>query len=619
MNPLHRNGSRACALAIAWVALCGCEAPVPVHQAVSRPSAQPPSSQAPVAASAAASAAAPPPSAPVLPLPPAPDPPIKLKGGGKRAVRGEAGLVTSVDVNATRAGAEVLRRGGNAVDAAVAVAFALAVTQPSAGNIGGGGFMLIRLAGGETHAIDFREMAPAAATVEKNTEQLKAGAFGYLSAAVPGTVAGMGFAAEKYGTKPLSELVAPAVELARRGHRISERLALSLGWNWSKLKVDPVARAVYGKNNKPLAKGDTLRQPDLARTLEGIGKEGVRAFYEGPVAEKIEKSMRANGGLVTAADLKAYKIRQRSPIRFQYRGFSVDTMGPPSMGGIGFASIMLLLERYRAYEAPADSGLSLHFFIEASKRAYSQRRRIGADPDFMPPETTAAGLGMLLDGDALQRLSPPVAPDRATPASEITPVPGTPIEESPQTTHFSVVDGAGNAVSATVTQSAAFGSKVIIPGTGVLLSNAMGAFSEAGVNTLAPGKRMSSSMSPAIVTQNGRLVLVLGSPGGDTIPGVVAQVFRNLVDYGMTMDEAIERGRVHHPWIPDRVRVETQRPLPKSVLEDLAKRGHAIEKESIALGDAKGILIDEDGIAWGYSDPREGGKAEGIAAPKKKP
>jgi gamma-glutamyltranspeptidase/glutathione hydrolase len=245
---------------------------------------------------------------------------------------------------------------------------------------------------------------------------------------------------------------------------------------------------------------------------------------------------------------------------------------------------------------------------------YAQRRRIGADPDFMPPETTSSGLAMLLDGDALQRLSPPMKPDRATPSSEITPVPGTPAEESPQTTHFSVVDAFGNAVSATVTQSAAFGSKVVIPGTGVLLSNAMGAFSESGVNTLAPGKRMSSSMSPSIVTQNGRLVLVLGSPGGDTIPGTVAQVFRNLVDYGMTIDEAIERGRAHHPWIPDRVRVEKQRSLPKSALEDLVSRGHVIEKGPFALGDAKGILIDEDGIAWGYADSREGGKAEGLAA-----
>jgi gamma-glutamyltranspeptidase/glutathione hydrolase len=621
---LHRTLPRVRAaagvLALISGLLCGCEAPVPAHQkeaaSAPRPSAQPPPAPtAPTAPPAPSAPTAPTAeAAPTLPLPPAPDPPIKLKGGGKRAVRGEAGLVTSVDANATRAGVDVLRRGGNAVDAAVAVAFALAVTQPSAGNIGGGGFMIVRLAGGETHAIDFREMAPAAATVEKNTEQLKAGAVGYLSAAVPGTVAGMSYVAEKFGSKPLAELVAPAVALARKGHRINDRLGLSLTWNWAKLKVDPVTRGIFGDGKKPLGQGDTLKQPDLARTLEAIGKDGARAFYEGAFAEKMEKAMRANGGLVTAADLKAYKVRPRTPIRFSYRGFTVDTMGPPSMGGVGFAAIMLLLERYRAYEAPVDSGLSLHSFIEASKRVYAQRRRIGADPDFMPPETTSSGLAMLLDGDALQRLSPPMKPDRATPSSEITPVPGTPAEESPQTTHFSVVDAFGNAVSATVTQSAAFGSKVVIPGTGVLLSNAMGAFSESGVNTLAPGKRMSSSMSPSIVTQNGRLVLVLGSPGGDTIPGTVAQVFRNLVDYGMTIDEAIERGRAHHPWIPDRVRVEKQRSLPKSALEDLVSRGHVIEKGPFALGDAKGILIDEDGIAWGYADSREGGKAEGLAA-----
>lgn len=627
---LHRHFSRAGALVLTWAVLSGCDAPAPGHQKEAasspRPQATPPPPSAPEASASAAlpvpvvPVASAPPSAPVLPLPPAPDPPIKLKAGGKRAVRGEAGLVTSVDENATRAGADVLRRGGNAVDAAVAVAFALAVTHPSAGNIGGGGFMIVRLANGDSHAIDFRETAPAAATVEKNTEQLKAGAIGYLSAPVPGTVAGMSYAAEKFGTKPIAELVAPAIDLARRGHRVSDRLALSLAWNWAKLKTNAAARATYGnakdKYKTPLKKGDTLRQPDLAKTLDAIAKEGARGFYEGDFAQKTEKAMRDNGGLVTAADLKAYKVRQRTPLRFSYRGFTVDTMGPPSMGGIGFAQIMLLLERYRAYEAPVDSGLSLHFYVEASKRAYSQRRRVGGDPDFVPPEAMSAGLAALLDGDALQRLAPPVKPEIATPSSEIAAAPGTPSAESPQTTHFAVVDAAGNAVSATVTQSAAFGSKVIIPGTGVLLSNAMGAFSEAGVNTLAPGKRMSSSMSPSIVTQNGRLVLVFGSPGGDTIPGTVAQVFRNLVDYGMTIDEAIERGRAHHPWLPDKIRVERQRPLAKAALDDLARRGHVIEKDPLALGDAKGIVIDENGVAWGYADSREGGKAEGIAKKK---
>jgi gamma-glutamyltranspeptidase/glutathione hydrolase len=475
--------------------------------------------------------------------------------------------------------------------------------------------MIVRLAGGESHAIDFREIAPASATVEKNTEQLNAGAIGYASIAVPGTVAGLLLALDKFGSRPLADLLAPAIALAK-GHKVSPRLGMSLSWNWDKLKADPATRAIFGKGKEPLKQGDMLRQPDLARTLEAIAKDGGRGFYEGAFAEKTEKAMRAGGGLVMAADLRAYKARLREPLRFAYRGFTVDTMPPPSMGGIGLAQIMLLLERLRAYEAPVDSGLGLHLYIEAAKRAYSQRRAIGADPEFMSAEKTAALTAQLLDGDALQRLTPPVDPERATPATEITPAYGTPRGESPQTTHFAVVDGAGNAVSCTVTQSAAFGSKVVIPGTGVLMSNAMGAFSEAGVNTLAPGKRMSSSMSPAVVSRNGKLELVIGSPGGDTIPGTVAQVFRNVVDYGMTIDEAIEHGRAHHQWMPDKVRVERLMPLPKVALDDLVRRGHTIEKGNAPLGDAKGILIDEAGVAWGYADPREGGKAQGIEKPK---
>lgn len=522
-------------------------------------------------------------------------------------------MVASVEVNASRVGAGVLRRGGNAIDAAVAVAYALAVTHPSAGNIGGGGFMVVRLAGGETHTLDFREIAPASATVEKNTAMLKAGAFGYASAAVPGTVAGLSLALEKWGSRPLAELIAPSITLARKGFNVSPGQGLSLTWNWAKLRVDPAARAIFGSGKAPLREGDLLRQPDLAKTLESIAREGPRAFYEGAFASATDKAMRANGGLVTADDLRAYRAKLRPPLRFSYRGFTVDTMGPPSMGGVALAQIMLLLERLRAHEAPVDSGLSLHLFVEAAKRAYAKRRLVGADPDFMPEDATARTLAQLLDGGALQRLTPPVNPERATPSSEITPAPGTPATESPTTTHFVVVDAAGNAVSCTVTQSAGFGSKVVIPGTGVLLSNVMGAFSDGGVNTLAPGKRMSSSMSPTIVSRGGKLELVLGSPGGDTIPNTVAQVLRNIVDHGMTVDRAVERGRVHHPWFPDKIRVERLRAPSKPVLADLARRGHTVETAPQPLGDAKVILVDAAGVAWGYADTREGGSAEGVA------
>lgn len=603
-----------------WLSCLGCDTPVKdtaaPKAAPSSPAPAPSASLPPPVASSAAFEPAPPapPLRPVLPRPSPPDPPIELAEGGPHSVRGDAGLVTSVEANATRAGIRVLKRGGNAIDAAVAVAFALAVTHPSAGNIGGGGFMIVRLASGKTHAVDFREIAPAAATAEKNDEQLKAGAHGYLSAAVPGTVAGMALIHEQWGSRPWAELLQPAIELAKKGHKITLRTALSLTWHWKSIKQDPAARALFGKGKSqktPRGEGELLQQPDLARTLEAIAKDGRNAFYEGDFAQKLDAAMRAHQGLVTAADLKTYKALVREPLHFSYRGFEIDTMPPPSMGGVAFAQIMLWLERLRAYEQPQGSAESLHLYVEAARRAYAKRRLVGGDPAMLGPERLAL-LPQLLDGDALQRLTPEVHPERATPSAEIEPALGTPGAESPETTHFSIVDAAGNAVSCTYTQSAALGARILIPDTGVLLSNAMGAFSREGVNTLAPGKRMSSSMTPTIITQNNQLVLVLGSPGGDTIPGTVAQVARNLIDYRMTIDQAIEAGRVHHAWMPDVVRAEKQKAPSKKTIGELKQKGHTVELNGIPLGDAKCILIDKHRVAWGYADSREGGLAEGI-------
>ena len=522
-------------------------------------------------------------------------------------------MVTTVEVNATRIGVDVLRRGGNAVDAAVAIAFVLAVTHPSAGNIGGGGFMLVRLASGEARAIDFRETAPASATVEKNQAMLDAGGLGYASAGVPGTVAGMTLALEKYGTRPLAELLAPAIALARQGHKLGPRQGLVLGWSWEKLRKDPAARAIWGHGKAPHKQGDVVKQPDLARTLEAIARDGRKGFYEGWVAAAIDKAMRAHGGLLAAADLAGYEARLREPLRFSYRGFAVETMPPPSMGGVAFAEIMLALERQRAHEAPVDSGLSLHLFVEAARRAYAERRRAGVDPDFMPADENRALLVKLLGGEHLETRRPQVDKDHATPSSTLVASVDDAAPESPQTTHFSVVDALGNAVSCTYTQSASFGSKVVIPGTGVLLANAMGGFSPSGPNGLAPGKRMASSMTPTIVSQRGKLALVLGSPGGDTIPNTVAQVFRNLVDYGMSIDQAVEHPRVHHQYLPDRVRVERTNPPSRAALADLAQRGHVVRADVAPLGDANDILVDvATGVAWGAVDPREGGEARGV-------
>jgi gamma-glutamyltranspeptidase/glutathione hydrolase len=330
------------------------------------------------------------------------------------------------------------------------------------------------------------------------------------------------------------------------------------------------------------------------------------------VAAAIETAMRAHGGLVTAADLAAYEARVREPLRFAYRGFTVETMPPPSMGGVAFAEIMLSLERERSWEAPVDSGLGQHLFVEAARRAYSERRLVGADPLALGPDGGQALLAKLLGGEHLTTRKPPIDHDHATASSALVLGTGEGEHESPETTHFSVVDAQGNAVACTYTQSASFGSKVVIPGTGVLLANAMGGFSPEGPNRVTPGHRMASSMTPTIVSQNGKLALVLGSPGGDTIPNTVAQVLRNVVDGGMTIDEAVEHPRVHHAYLPDRVRTERAIPIPKAVVEDLQKRGHTVQPDGMALGDANEILVDGSGVAWGAVDPREGGLAEGV-------
>ncbi len=563
----------------------------------------------PTAAPSASSSA---PSDP-YPQPPPPDPPIKLTSGGKNAARGAKGLVTSVEVNATNAGASVLRKGGNAIDAAVAVAYALAVTHPSAGNIGGGGFMIVRLANGEVHAVDFREIAPAGVTTEKVLKEIADGAEGYPSTSVPGTVAGMSFALEKFGTKPLAELIAPAIELAK-GHKLGARQALALSWNWARLKKDPTARALWGKGDKPLEQGARVRQPDLAKSLALIAKEGPKAFYEGAIADAIEKVMKKRGGYVTKGDLQAYRPKLRAPLRFSYRGFTVDTMPPPSMGGVAFAEIMLALERRHAEKAPSGSGESLHLFVEAARRAYVDRRLVGADPDFQATDLLAQ-VKVYLSGAHIETRKPAIDRDKATPSAEIqNPSPAAEVE-SPQTTHFSIVDGLGNAVSCTTTLSAAFGAKVIVPGTGILLANSLGAFSEKGVNTVAHGKRPASSMTPTIVTQGGALKLVLGSPGGDTIPNTVAQVLRNVVDHGMTIDAAAAHPRIHHQYLPDQIRYEKLNAPPKDALADLEKRGHKLRGDVIPIGHANVILVDDDGVAWGYADTREGGKALGLDAP----
>lgn len=589
-------------------ALAGCD------RASSPPTAPAPTAEpsAPASAAPSASASAPAPPERVDIAPSAP--PATIQTGGEHAVQSAHGLVSSEDRHATEAGVAALAQGGNAIDAAVATAYALAVTHPSAGALGGGGFMIIHLADGRVFALDYREVAPRKATVALNEKQLGEGAHGYLSAAVPGVVAGLEAARERFGSLSREVLLAPAIRLAEEGHAFSPRQALVLAWYWDRID-DPVMRAVLsrGTKKKPVTQGQRLRQSLLGETLERVAEEGRDGFYRGPVAKAIAEAMAANGGLVREEDLAAYEPKWREPLSLRYRGLDLHTMPPPSMGGIALVSMVQHMAANEGWTHDPATAPGTHLFLEAARRAYADRRAIGADPDFVADE--AAPLrAKLLDPAYYRSYEPPIDMSTATASSAVTPIqdspPGSP--ESPDTTHFSVVDAEGNAVSCTTTLSAAFGSRVMIPKIGVVFSNVMGAFSPDGVNTLAPGKRMSSSMSPTLLAQGGSVVAVFGSPGGDTIPNTVTQVLRHLVDGGATIDEAIDAPRLHHQYKPDRVRFETKKPPSTEVQEALGKLGHELRGSPAPLGAVNGVVVDpESHTAWGFADARKGGLAAG--------
>jgi gamma-glutamyltranspeptidase/glutathione hydrolase len=378
-------------------------------------------------------------------------------------------------------------------------------------------------------------------------------------------------------------------------------------------------RAILGRE-RPIEAGERIKQPALADTLQAIADKGNDGFYRGDVARKIADAHKRKGGLVTEADLARYKAIVRKPLSVDYRGYTVLTMPPPSMGGIALTSILLAELAVPGKPPEAGSAESLHRFIESSKRAYADRRAVGADPDMVDKKKVGPMLARLLDPRYHAERKPPIDPERATPSTEVVPIYSSAAPaESSDTTHFSVVDAEGNAVSCTTTLSAAFGARVAVPDTGVILSNAMGGFSPFGVNALAPHKRMASSMTPTIIVAGNRLVAVLGSPGGDTIPGIVAQVALNLIDHRMTIDQAIDAGRVHHQHIPDQVRIELGRPPVSKVLKRLEAMGHSLKPSRIALGDVNGIVFDASTHnAWGFADDRKDGFAYGpppVAGP----
>ncbi|MCP3372394.1 gamma-glutamyltransferase [Bradyrhizobium cajani] len=535
-----------------------------------------------------------------------------------RAVAAEHGMVVAQEGISARVGADVLRRGGNAVDAAVATGFAMAVTYPRAGNIGGGGFMVIHSADrNEDVTIDYRETAPAATTA-----QIFLGPDGKpdpaksrdtaLGVGVPGTVAGLALALEKYGSGrfTLAQLLEPAITLARDGFAVSDDIADTLpGWHRRLARWPSSARIFSRPDGTPLGEGDRLVQSDLAETLSAIAAQGQRGFYEGPVAQKLATAVTDAGGIMTPADLKAYQAVIRAPVRGTYRGYDIVSMPLPSSGGVVLMETLNILEGFQLADLKQGSPASLHLLIEAMKRAYADRARYLGDPAFVD-----APIATLTAKDYAAKLRAGISVDRATPSKELVAAAAAPREGS-NTTHFSVVDSRGNAVSNTYTLNFSYGVGLVADGTGVLLNNelddftaAVGASNAYGLvgfeaNLPGPGKRPLSSMSPTIVLRDGKPVLVTGSPGGSRIISTVLQVIVNVLDYRMDVAAAVAAPRLHHQWLPDEVRVEGG--FPGDVLLELKAMGHLIV-EPMGQTSANSILVTPNG-PLGAPDPRTRG------------
>lgn len=528
----------------------------------------------------------------------------------------ERGMVATQEATATRVGVEILEQGGNAVDAAVAVGFALAVTLPRAGNLGGGGFMLVHLAeSGETLALDYRETAPAAAHRDMYLDadgepDPQLSRFSHKAAGVPGTVAGLALALERYGTMSLEEAIAPAIRLAAEGITVSADLHDSLAGLRERLQRWPQTAAVFYKDDGALySPGETLVQPDLARTLRRIAEDGPQAFYRGEIAELIVAEMERGGGLITRADLATYEPVVREPVRGTYRGYEIASMPPPSSGGIHLVQILNILEADPIGELGFGGADTLHRMAEAMKLAFADRSEYLGDSDFV--DVPVAGL---TSRDYAQALRERIDPLRATPAESIRP--GDPWGyESPDTTHFSVVDAEGNAVSNTYTINFSYGSGILVEGAGFLLNNEMDDFAakpgepnayglvQGEANAIEGNKRPLSSMTPTLVLADGRPFLVTGSPGGPRIITTTLQVIMNVVDHGMNIAEATHAPRIHHQWLPDELRIETG--FSPDTLRILEARGHRIALDD-AMGSTQSILV-RDGLLLGASDPRRPG------------
>ena len=497
----------------------------------------------------------------------------------KTTAKSAFGMVTSVEANASRAGVAMLEAGGNAVDAAVAVGFALAVTHPSAGNLGGGGFMLVNMVGQPTVALNFREQAPEAVNQPAFRHMIAQRARGTTASGIPGTVAGLNYALARWGSLPRAAVLQPAIAVADKGHALGERQALVLGWAWPQLSKNAEARRIFGKGARPLRTGERLRQPDLANTLRAIAAQGDSGFYSGAFGDALVRLTEKSDVPITATELSQYRARAGAPLRTRYRDLLVETAAPPSAGAVAVVQMLAMLEHEKAWSLPVESAAHLHLFAEVAKRAHAERRFSVVDPDSVADYDHRARLSRWRD--PLTWLVPhPIDRQRSTNAAKLHRLYSMAVEELNNTTHFSVVDRDGNSVTCTTTLSAGFGAKYVVPGTGVVMNNSVGAFGTVGQDVLQPGRRMTSSMAPTLVSDNTGPVLLLGSPGGDTIPNTVVQVLRNLVDYNMPLDQAIEQPRIHHGFVPDAIRTERLRPIPAALRAKLRALGHAFAPAS---------------------------------------
>ena len=529
---------------------------------------------------------------------------------------GTGGMVVSQRIMASEVGASILAQGGNAVDAAVATAFALSVVLPRAGNLGGGGFMLVYLSElDKTIAIDYREKAPSAATRdlfldENGNYDKNKSRFSLLSAGVPGTVAGLSYALEKYGTLSWKEVVAPSVKLAEQGFEVTHDIENVLTIYKNRLTLNQAAaEAYYKKDQVPYKAGEILKLPDLAWSLKQIRDFGPQAFYEGKIAKKIVTEMQKNGGLITLKDLRNYHVSERIPIRGTYKGFEIVSMPPSSSGGVHLIQMLNMLELHSLNKMGFGSSDSIHLLVEVMKRAYADRSKFLGDTDFV--EVPLLGL---TSKEYAKNLLSEISLTQATPSEEV--LVGNPIPyESPDTTHFSVMDEKGNVVSNTYTLNFSYGSGIVIPGTGFFINNEMDDFSSKPgqpnafgligekANEIEPNKRPLSSMTPTIVFKEGKPYIVLGSPGGSRIITTVLQVILNVLEHKMNISEAVIRPRIHHQWLPDILLVE--KGFSKDTLKLLNGKGHQT-KDYRSMGSVQAILKEGD-YFYGAADPRRPG------------